>query len=277
MKRSTDVQQLSRSEDHLHLIQTVPSVTFTPVFGGRSVQGLNPCQQLYERTLKKAVAQLEETLSEVKKKLVEAELKRVKQYAVDVTLDPDTAHPQLILSKGGRQVRYGDVKKNVPNNPKRFSYAPCVLGKQSFSSGRFYFEVQVKGKTGWDLGVAREFSKRKGGITLRPEKGFWTICLRNGNKYEALDDDSVFLSLKCQPEKVGVFVDYEEGLVSFYDVGAAAQIYSFTDCSFRMKLFPYFSPCGDDGDDEDVGDDDDDDDDDDNDAVPLIICPVRVK
>ena len=52
---------------------------------------------------------------------------------------------------------------------------------------------------------------------------------------------AVCLSLKSQPEKVGVFVDYEEGLVSFYDVDAAALIYSFTGCSFTEKLFPFFS------------------------------------
>ncbi|KAI3371343.1 hypothetical protein L3Q82_023554 [Scortum barcoo] len=45
-----------------------------------------------------------------------------------------------------------------------------------------------------------------------------------------------------QPEKVGVFVDYEEGLVSFYDVDAAALIYSFTGCCFTEKLYPYFCP-----------------------------------
>ncbi|TNN87197.1 E3 ubiquitin-protein ligase TRIM21 [Liparis tanakae] len=45
-----------------------------------------------------------------------------------------------------------------------------------------------------------------------------------------------------QPQKVGVFVDYEEGLVSFYDVKAAALIYSFTGCSFNKKLLPFFSP-----------------------------------
>ncbi|KAM7008843.1 E3 ubiquitin-protein ligase TRIM39-like [Tautogolabrus adspersus] len=260
MKRSTDVQQLSRSEDHLHLIQRVQSVNSAPPT--KDWTDVNVCQPLYERTVRKAVAQLEETLSEDMKKLVEAELKRVQQYAVDVTLDPDTAHPQLILSDDGKQVHDGDVMKNLPDNPERFSYCACVLGKQSFSSGRFYFEVQVKGKTGWDLGVARESINRKGPITPSPEDGFWIICLRNGNEYKALDDPSVCLSLKCPPKKVGVFVDYKEGLVSFYDVDSAALIYSFTDCSFTEKLFPLSGPgLNDRG----------------KNSVPLIISPVSVK
>ncbi|KAJ4944377.1 hypothetical protein JOQ06_012921, partial [Pogonophryne albipinna] len=113
---------------------------------------------------------------------------------------------------------------------------------QSFSSGKFYFEVQVKGKTRWDLGVVRESINRKRAFQLSPEDGFWTIWLRDGKEYKAHDAPSVSLSLKSQPQKVGVFVDYEEGLVSFYDVDAAALIYSFTGCSFTEKLFSYFNP-----------------------------------
>uniref|UniRef100_A0A3B4WG80 B30.2/SPRY domain-containing protein n=1 Tax=Seriola lalandi dorsalis TaxID=1841481 RepID=A0A3B4WG80_SERLL len=244
MKRSTEVEQLSLSEDHLHLLQSFPSLKAAPPTKDWTEVRVHPS---YERTVVRAVAQLEETLSEEMKKLFEAELKRVQQYAEDVTLDPDTAHPELILSDDRKQVYDSDVRKNLPDNPERFSYCVNVLGKQSFSSCRFYFEVQVKGKTDWDLGVARESINRKGQITLSPQNGYWTVVLRNGNEYEALDDPPVRLSLKSQPEKVGVFVDHEEGLVSFYDVAAAALIYSFTGCSFTEKLYQFFSPCNNDG------------------------------
>uniref|UniRef100_A0A4W6DJ55 Uncharacterized protein n=1 Tax=Lates calcarifer TaxID=8187 RepID=A0A4W6DJ55_LATCA len=159
---------------------------------------------------------------------------------VDVTLDPDTAHPNLVLSDDEKQVHCGDVKKNLPDNPERFKSYISVLGKQSFSSGRFYFEVQVKEKTKWTLGVARESIKRRGKITLSPQRGYWAIWLRNGNEYKTCDVPPVDLSLKSGPEKVGVFVDYEEGLVSFYDVDTGALIYSFTGCSFTEKLYPYY-------------------------------------
>uniref|UniRef100_A0A8C9Z006 E3 ubiquitin-protein ligase TRIM21-like n=1 Tax=Sander lucioperca TaxID=283035 RepID=A0A8C9Z006_SANLU len=211
----------------------------------------------YEGTVVKAVVQLEETLSkEMKMWLAESELKRVQQYAVDVTLDPDTAHPKLILSDDGKQVNLGDVSKNLQDNQKRFSECASVLGKQSFSSSRFYFEVQVKGKTEWTLGVARESINRKKAVPLSPQNGYWTIVLRNGYEYKAGADPPVLLSLKSPPQKVGVFGDYEEGLVSFYDVDAAALIYSFTGCSFTEKLFSFFNPS------------------DNDDSVPLIISPV---
>ncbi|XP_028426820.1 uncharacterized protein LOC114550330 [Perca flavescens] len=189
-----------------------------------------------------------------------AELKSVQEFAVDVTLDPDTAHPHLILSGDRKQVHHGDVRKKLPDNPERFYRCVNILGNQSFSSGKFYFEVQVKGKTAWTLGVAKESINRKGNITTIPEDGYWTIRMRNGDEYTANDDDPVSLSLNHHPQKVGVFVDYEEGLVSFYDVDVADRLYAFTDCSFTEKLLPYFSPCTNNN-----GEN----------SAPLIICPVN--
>ncbi|XP_076589133.1 E3 ubiquitin-protein ligase TRIM21-like [Chaetodon auriga] len=239
-QRSTEVEQLSQSEDHLLLLQSFPSMNAAPPTKDWTEVSVRPPS--YEGTVRRALNELEETLSEQMKKLFEAKLKRVQQYAADVTLDPDTANPWLILSDDGKQVYTSDVKKNLPDNPERFNYCPCVLAKQSFSAGRFYFEVQVKGKTDWDVGVARESINRKGTIRLNPQNGYWTICLRNENEYKAFADTPVRLSLKSQPEKVGVFVDYEEGLVSFYDVDAAALLYSFTGCCFTEKLYPYCGP-----------------------------------
>ncbi|XP_060746180.1 E3 ubiquitin-protein ligase TRIM39-like [Tachysurus vachellii] len=201
-----------------------------------------------EETL--TLSQLQQTLNEKLtkslnyklKKTVSTELKRIQQYAVDVTLDPDTAHPELILSADGKQVTDGDKRQNLPDTPQRFNRCICVLGKQSFSSVRFYYEVQVRGKTDWSLGVVRENINRKKKITLTPQNGFWTVILRNENQYKACEGPYVSLRLREKVEVVGVFVDYEEGLVSFYDVKSRAHIYSFTGQTFTEKLYTFFSP-----------------------------------
>ncbi|XP_076020580.1 E3 ubiquitin-protein ligase TRIM21-like [Genypterus blacodes] len=239
-ERTADVEKLLLSEDHLHLLQSFSSISSAPPT--KDWTQVRVHQRSHEGNVVKAVAQLEETISKEVKKLLKVELRRIQQFAVDVTLDPDTANPALILSDDEKQVYCGDVWKNLPDNPQRFDMLLSVLAKQSFSSGRLYFEVQVKGKTAWALGVTRETSKRKGIITVSPQEGYWTVGLRNVDEYEAYDDPPVPLSLKSEPEKVGVFVDYEEGLVSFYDVDAAALIFSFTGCSFTHKLLPFFSP-----------------------------------
>ncbi|XP_049338049.1 butyrophilin subfamily 1 member A1-like [Astyanax mexicanus] len=201
----------------------------------------------------------EKAYAEIQRERVEDEFKKKKKYAVDVTLDPETASPKLLLSEDGKQVTHKDLKQNLPDDPGRFDYSPCVLGKEGFSSGRFYYEVQVSGKTKWDLGVARESINRKGTIALSPENGFWAVVLRKEHEYSACVGSSIRFSLKEKPQKLGVFVDYEEGLVSFYDVEAMSHIYSFTGQSFTEKLYPYFSPSLNDGG---------------KNSAPLIISPV---
>ncbi|XP_030635135.1 butyrophilin subfamily 3 member A1-like [Chanos chanos] len=163
-------------------------------------------------------------------------------HEVDVTLDPDTAHPELILSDDGKQVTHGDTRQDLPDNPERFDHWFSVLGKEGFSSGRSYYEVQVSGKTDWTVGVAKESVKRKGDGPLNSETGIWSVSLWNGNEYKARTDPPVPLSLRQKPQKVGVFVDYEKGLVSFYNVEAGSHIYSFTGLSFTEKIYPYFNP-----------------------------------
>ncbi|XP_016364906.1 E3 ubiquitin-protein ligase TRIM39-like isoform X2 [Sinocyclocheilus rhinocerous] len=253
--RNTELEQLSHTEDNLHL-QQIHSSLCSPR-NTRNWPEISMKTHESLETLRRALTQLKDTIDE---KLTQTELKWMQQYAVDVTLDPDTAHPDLILSDDGKQVRDGDIDQKLPDKPERFDYCVNVLGKEGFSSGKFYFEVQVKGKTEWDLGVARESINRKGDITVSPRNGQWTVWLRDGNEYEALSSPPVSLSLRVKPQRVGVFVDYEEGLVSFYDVESSSHIYSFTGQSFTEKLYPLFSPCF-----NDEGEN----------SSPLIITPVN--
>ncbi|XP_060771666.1 zinc-binding protein A33-like isoform X2 [Neoarius graeffei] len=254
-RRNTELEQLSHTEDHFHLLQIYPSLCSPP--HTQDWTGIKIKSYLSEETLRRALSQLQETLSEQLQKVEEAELKRIQQYAVHVTLDPDTAHSKLILSDDRKQVKHGHKRQNVPDNPERFNHCVCVLGKEGFFSGRFYYEVQVRGKTAWDLGVARESINRKGEITASHENGYWCVCLRNETEYQAWDSPPVSLSMKQTPKKVGVFVDYEEGLISFYDVDAKSHIYSFTGQNFTEKLYPYFCPCLNDGG---------------KNSAPLVIC-----
>ncbi|CAL8301661.1 unnamed protein product [Lota lota] len=237
--RSSEVKQLSHNEDHLQFLQTFRSLKIPPHTRDWITVEVHPPS--YVGTLRRTLDQLEKTLSiEMKKLGDDAELKRVQQYEVDVTLDPDTAHPHLILSEDGKQVHDESVGKKLLENPKRFTQHLYVVTRQSFSSERFYFEVLVKDKTAWILGVARKSVHRQD-FTITPENGFWIIVFNN-NKLKSNDNPAVLLPLRAELQKVGVFVDYDEGLVSFYDVEAKVHIYSATGCKFREPLFPILSP-----------------------------------
>uniref|UniRef100_A0A3Q3QDN3 Bloodthirsty-related gene family, member 2 n=1 Tax=Monopterus albus TaxID=43700 RepID=A0A3Q3QDN3_MONAL len=244
-------------QKNLQLNQNFLSLTITP----RQVKDwsdvtLNSNVYAMEGAMTKLVTSVKREIS----MLCDPDLKKMEQHAVDVTLDPDTANPWLIVSEDGKQVTHGDRKRNLPNKPERFDHVLNVLAKEGFSSGKFYYEVQVKEKTHWDLGVAKESINRKGDIRLSPQNGYWTILLKKGYGFTANAGPAINLHVREMPQKIGVFVDYEEGQVSFYNVDSRAKIFSFTGCNFTEKLFPFFSPCANDGG---------------KNSAPLIITPIK--
>ncbi|KAK9524950.1 hypothetical protein VZT92_017307 [Zoarces viviparus] len=161
-------------------------------------------------------------------KLAATELERISNFAVDVELDPTTAYKCLVSADGKILTGRGGTQ--------RFG---SVLGLNRMTSGKSYWEVVVSNKTGWSLGVATGDAQRKGKLLLCPDNGYWVVE-HSKNKFAALTNPPVGLPLKEKPQKVGVFVDYEEGLVSFYDVTAQSHIYSFTECAFTEGIYPYF-------------------------------------
>ncbi|XP_029941893.1 E3 ubiquitin-protein ligase TRIM39-like [Salarias fasciatus] len=239
-RRNAELEKLGNTEDHLHLLQSFNSVTSPPVTREWSEIGVHP--ELCVGTVRTALSKLDTTLKKELDSLKKEEMKRMQKYAVDVVLDPDTAHPNIVLSADGKRAGRGELLHVVPDIPQRFDPVICVIGKKGFQSGRIYFQVTVGEKTFWDLGVVKESINRKGMITSKPENGFWTVRLRNGNEYRALDSPSVLLPLKQKPQTVGVFVDYEAGVASFFDMEARSHMYTFTECLFSERIFPFFSP-----------------------------------
>ncbi|MEQ2267383.1 hypothetical protein XENORESO_005161 [Xenotaenia resolanae] len=189
-----------------------------------------------------------ENIEQELEKLATIELMRFPHFTVDVTLDPDTAHQRLVFSDDCSKMKDRGENLEVADSLKRFDVLGSVLGLNSLTTGKSYWEVEVSNKTGWDLGVARGSADRRGRLTLNPDNGYWVLVHfeacdvpKPHAAYAAMTAPPLCLSLKDKPQKVGVFVDYEEGLVSFYDVKTRSHIYSFSKCSFKDKLYPYFS------------------------------------
>ncbi|KAG6929568.1 butyrophilin subfamily 2 member A1 [Chelydra serpentina] len=205
---------------------------------------LSECEREKE-TLRSEMEREKETLqSEMKRQKGEYEavkelgLARARGYAVDVTLDPDTAHPNLVLSEDRKHVKH--AAWDPPNKAEGFYHCICVLGAEGFAGGRRYWEVEVGGKTGWYLGVCRESVSRKGNVTLTPVNGYWVVWL-TGGIYQALTSPSTSLPVSIRPSRMGIFLDYEAGEVSFYNVTDRSRLFTFTD-TFSGTLHPYFSP-----------------------------------
>uniref|UniRef100_A0A8C9PRL4 Butyrophilin subfamily 1 member A1 n=1 Tax=Spermophilus dauricus TaxID=99837 RepID=A0A8C9PRL4_SPEDA len=183
-----------------------------------------------------------------------ADWKKAALHAVDVTLDPDTAHPHLFLYEDAKSVRLEDSRQKLPENPERFDSWPCVLGREAFTEGRHYWEVEVGDRTDWAIGVCRENVMKKGFDPMTPDNGFWAVELY-GNGYWALTPLRTPLPLAAPPRRVGVFLDYESGDISFYNMTDGSHIYAFPGISFSGPLRPFFClwSCG---------------------KKPLTICPV---
>ncbi|XP_039358191.1 zinc finger protein RFP-like [Mauremys reevesii] len=162
---------------------------------------------------------------------------------VNVTLDPDTAHPKLILSEDRKSVRRGDTRQRLPNNPERFDYWPCVLGCEGFTSGRHCWEVEVGDGQCWAVGVARESVRRKGGISPGPEGGIWAVEQWWG-QFRALTSPVTPLPLSRAPSRIRVCLDCDRAQVTFIDAADEAPIFTFPPGSVPgERIRPWFWVC----------------------------------
>ncbi|XP_038570535.1 E3 ubiquitin-protein ligase TRIM39-like [Micropterus salmoides] len=272
-KKSTALSQLALSEDYIHFLKMFPVLSAPQQT--KDWSSVSVVSELPSGVILRTVNQMIERFQEEMRKLPEVcqlssldqslprpnpKIRRVQEYAVDITLDPSTAHPRIILSEDGKQVQCGDCHQPVPDNPERYDRVVCVLARQGFSTGRHYWEVEVGGKTDWDLGVASRSVNRKGKITVSPAHGYWFLSLRDKTDYAFRTLPSTILTVNPRPSRVGIYVDCDKGVLTFYNVEARMLIYTFTD-TFTDTIHPFFSPCT------NISG---------RNEAPLIICPVAM-
>ncbi|XP_072115226.1 zinc-binding protein A33-like [Mobula birostris] len=155
-----------------------------------------------------------------------------------LTLDPDTAHNKLILSQDLMSVKFVTVGQNRQDHPKRFVNILNVLSSQGFTCGRHYWEVCVGYKSEWVVGVCRESVDRDGRHTSTPAEGYWVIYVFSNS----VKIPNVNSHLEIKLRKLGVYLDYEQGQVSFYNADNMCHIHTYTD-SFTEKLHLILNPC----------------------------------
>ncbi|XP_006859753.1 PREDICTED: E3 ubiquitin-protein ligase TRIM50 isoform X2 [Chrysochloris asiatica] len=160
-------------------------------------------------------------------------------------LDPATAHPLLELSKGNTVVQCGLLAQRCASQPERFDYSTCVLTSRGFSCGRHYWEVAVGSKSDWRLGVIKGTTSRKGKLNKSPEHGVWLIGLKEGRVYEAFSCPRVLLPTAGRPHRIGVYLHYEQGELTFFDADRPDDLrplYTF-QADFQGKLYPILDTC----------------------------------
>ncbi|XP_043942582.1 nuclear factor 7, ovary-like [Protopterus annectens] len=173
-------------------------------------------------------------------------------------LDPKTACTFTVLSRDLSSMHFGDEETELTNNVERFNGIPAVmeltnnterfdgipavLGSEGFTAGRYYWEVNVGDSTDWAIGVVQASVQRKWHEhdLPSPKNGLWLLMRR---EVLFVKDSKVhILELKLISKKVGIYLDYEEGQVSFYDADNMSHLHTYHD-TFSERLYPFMLNC----------------------------------
>ncbi|XP_023652755.2 probable E3 ubiquitin-protein ligase TRIML1 [Paramormyrops kingsleyae] len=166
--------------------------------------------------------------------------KLLQSYISVVQLDPDSAHPKLVISPDGTAATYTDTWQEVPENTIRFDTTLNVLSLCGFGDGRHYWEVEVGGKTYWELGLAYPSIPRKGraeACWLGRGAHSWGLEFFDG-VYTAWHGSAAHqLPVTRRFDRVGVFCSFPGGLVSFVGAdGSITPLFSFCAGTFSQQL-----------------------------------------
>ncbi|XP_062994245.1 E3 ubiquitin-protein ligase TRIM39-like [Elgaria multicarinata webbii] len=160
------------------------------------------------------------------------------QKKVEVTLDPKTAFPTLILSEDRKSVHLGQRAQTLPDNPERFNFLPCVLGAEGIDSGTVDWVVEVGKAKKWSIGVARASIERKWNQYITATEGFWVLKLFDG-EYMASTTPSTILTLWKSPRWIKVHLDFDFGTLSFFNADSTECIFTF-NYPFSERMLPFF-------------------------------------
>ncbi|XP_036428596.1 probable E3 ubiquitin-protein ligase TRIML1 [Colossoma macropomum] len=173
--------------------------------------------------------------------------KLFQSYAQEVVLNSDSAHPKLIISPAGDSATYTDTWQEVPENPFRFDTTLNVISREGFKEGRNYWEVQVSGKTYWELGLTYPSIPRKGreeDCWLGRGPASWCVEYFNGDYtawHNGVPHELTHITGRTF-QRIGVFSSSYGGLVCFLGADTMTPLYSFCAGMFTDALHQAVCP-----------------------------------
>ncbi|XP_067084437.1 protein NLRC3-like [Osmerus mordax] len=167
----------------------------------------------------------------------------LRKYACELTLDPNTAHRELSLSEENRKVTRRREEQPYPDHPERFEGRPQVLCREGLS-GRCYWEAEWSGGGVYIAVTYKGISRRGEGYdcVLGYNNKSWSLycddnsySARHNNKYTAIP------APPSSPHRVGVYLDWPAGTLSFYTVSSDTLTHLHTfHSTFTEPLYPGF-------------------------------------
>ncbi|XP_041072920.1 E3 ubiquitin/ISG15 ligase TRIM25 isoform X2 [Carcharodon carcharias] len=162
------------------------------------------------------------------------------QYNSRVTFDHRTAHKKLVIADRYTTLSVADQPQSYPDLPERFFNCSQVLGLQSFTNGRHYWEVNNDGSSFWAIGIAYSGMDRRGSRS-RLGRNLLSWCVESfGQKLSFWHGDQETVLSVQRPRVVGVFLDFEAGIVAFYSVTNAIVLLFGFKTVFQGRVHPAF-------------------------------------
>ncbi|XP_075687700.1 E3 ubiquitin-protein ligase TRIM62-like [Rhinoderma darwinii] len=166
----------------------------------------------------------------------------------DILLDVATACNYILVSRDRKSATHISVDQGYLDRPERFM-ACQVLSTCSFSSGRHYWEVDVNKAKEWIIGVAHHNMDRKtlaNNAYIGYNDKSWGLeyryCLSD-NRYclsAHHNDVTEEVTFNFPVDLLGVYLNYDSGLISFYQLGDPIRhLYSFS-ATFTESLHAAF-------------------------------------
>ncbi|KAM3921996.1 E3 ubiquitin-protein ligase TRIM39-like [Leptodactylus fuscus] len=158
---------------------------------------------------------------------------------IDLQLDVNTSATNVRISEDQRTVTWSETVQNLPETPQRFEEYQ-VLSLRSFSSGRHYWKMETSKDGVWRFGVCYPSMDRKGKESIiGNNKKSW--CLSKLIRHAVVHEHQVDkLRINIESHKYGIYLDYEGGQLSFYELGDYIKhLHTFT-ATFTEPLHPAF-------------------------------------
>ncbi|KAJ8266315.1 hypothetical protein GJAV_G00129010 [Gymnothorax javanicus] len=271
-RRDLELRHILETEDNIHFLQNfptlcvppepmVPKVLINPEFSfGEITKTVSNMKEHLEDICKKDQSKICKTISDTPvyqllprnggvhlkapsgTELQDPETRaEFLKYACPLTLDPNTAYRELVLSDGYRKVTRKKAAMFYPDHTERFDSFSQVLCREPLSEFRYYWEVQWSGE--FSVGVAYKSISRKGknsSCLLGYNNKSWSLlCSDTGYSawHNKTDKD---LPSTLQASKIGVYLDYVRGLLAFYDVSNSMRLIHRFQARFTEPLFAGF-------------------------------------
>uniref|UniRef100_A0A8C4TN12 Tripartite motif-containing protein 16-like n=1 Tax=Erpetoichthys calabaricus TaxID=27687 RepID=A0A8C4TN12_ERPCA len=236
-KTESELAQLSKTDDHMRWLKMFHNVLVPP--GDTNAPNITINEDFLPETLKKKLSEAKKSLEEIREFV-----KRNKTgglYARSLTLDLDTAHKRLHLSKEKKKVTCEEKEIQYHGHDDRFEKWQQILCREALWWTRHYWEVEWSGDKA-DIGVTyRGIGRKEAGneCVLGLNDKSWSLCCSEAGVSAWHNNQKTDIRVPIS-HKIGVYLDRPGGSLSFYNVSDTMTLLHKFNASFTEPLFAGF-------------------------------------